>query len=173
MTKFVPHIKPRLLVFYFNFLDAWMVVFGPNQVWSHFGFDLNFEFARGPQVSLPSFFVWRTLAATLLPLPAATCVASHYTTSCHRLLQSLPPHTCMCQRLSGSTAQGRSRHLTACTPRRYNQPPDAAPLPCTHPRQAIECVASPLRSCFTRHFRLNTVCPPTRELTESCLEGGE
>jgi hypothetical protein len=55
MTKFVPYLKPHLLVFYFKILEAWTVVFGPNTVWTKFEFDSNFKFTLGPQVNLPSF----------------------------------------------------------------------------------------------------------------------
>jgi hypothetical protein len=55
MMKFVPELKPRLMVVYFKFLEAWMVVLGWNQVWSSFGFDLNFKFSMAH--SSPSFFL--------------------------------------------------------------------------------------------------------------------
>jgi hypothetical protein len=56
MTKFVPELKPCLMVFCFNFLEAWSVVFGPNQVWNRIGIDLDFfKFSRAH--SSASFFL--------------------------------------------------------------------------------------------------------------------
>jgi hypothetical protein len=74
-------------------------------------------------------------------------------------LPLLPPPT---------AATAAARHLSACAPCRHNRPPHAEPLPCTHPRQAIECVASPSRSCIT-HYRAAPFFSPRASARSSFL----
>jgi hypothetical protein len=147
MIKFVPELKPHLMVVYLKILESWMVVFGLNQVWSSFGYDLNFKFSRAH--SSASFFLslMRTRCSSAAMRAVRCCTASTaaaYYSCCRR----------MCARVSTqvlSTAQDCSHHLSASMPRCRNWPPHTKPLPCTCPHQAIECVASPSRSCFTRY----------------------
>jgi hypothetical protein len=129
-----------------------MVVFRWNQVWGSFGFDLNFEFSRAH--SSASFFL--ILAHARCSSATAACCRAHC-----RLLHSLCCRrmcACVSAQVPG-TAQGPSRHLSTCAPRRRNQPPHAEPLPYTRPRQAIECVASPSRSCSHATVRLRFSLP--------------
>jgi hypothetical protein len=76
MAKFLPDKKPHLLVFYLKFFEAWMVVFGPNQLRSRFVFCLNFKFKSGPHVILLS-----SLSAAHAPLQRSASAAY-----CHCLL---------------------------------------------------------------------------------------
>jgi hypothetical protein len=140
-----------------------MVVFGRNQVWSSFGFDLNFKFSR------VSFSPWRALAVALLLSPAATfavgrCTASTAATCYSRCRRT---RARVSAQVSG-TAQGHSRHLSARAPRHCNWQPHTEPLPYTHLHQAIECVASPSRSCFT-HYRAAPFFSPRASAHSSFL----
>jgi hypothetical protein len=82
MTKFVPELKPRLMVFYFNFLEGWRVVFGPNQVWQRIKFDLEFLNSAGPTVRHSSFSSgsasWLQSAAFLPPPFASAAMLCHH-----------------------------------------------------------------------------------------------
>jgi hypothetical protein len=49
-----------------------MLVFGPNQFWSKFGFDLEFLNSAGPTSQPPIFLLWCALLLLLLAA-AATC----------------------------------------------------------------------------------------------------
>jgi hypothetical protein len=108
--------------------------------------------SAGPTCQPLSFSPQRALTTALLPPLAATRSVGHCTTSaaaafysrCHRTRARVSTQV-------PGVVQGRSRHLSACAPHRHNWPPHAEPLPCTRPCQAIECVASPSRSCFTRY----------------------
>jgi hypothetical protein len=87
MTNFVPDLKTRRLVFYVKQLEAWMVVFGLNQIWSRFGFHMNLNSntptRQPPLFSLSGMCCCSALLPcrlALLPLLAAVAVRS---THCH------------------------------------------------------------------------------------------
>jgi hypothetical protein len=82
MTKFVLELTPRLMVFYLKFLEAWIVVFGPNQVWSRFRFDLEFLNSAGPTHQPPSFSVWRVRCSFAAATARAPFVADAVPTTC-------------------------------------------------------------------------------------------
>jgi hypothetical protein len=91
MTKFVPDLKPCLLVVYLKKLEAWTVPFGPNQVWSIFGFCLNFKFKQAHSSASSLFSFWRTP----LQRPASTPPGAAAAARCHcRPDASLPPLEC-------------------------------------------------------------------------------
>jgi hypothetical protein len=107
---------------------------------------LNFKFSRAH--SSASFF------PSLARARCSSVAATYYRARCRPLHCICCRRHCTRARMSAQvlgTAQGLSRHLSACTPRRRNRPPHADPLPCTRSRQAIEWVASPSRSYFTRY----------------------
>jgi hypothetical protein len=109
MTKFVPELKPRLMVVYFKNFEAWMVVFGWNQVWSSFGFDLNLKFSRAHLSA--SFFLSLALARCS-SVAAACCRVLCRPLHClcyYRPLHPLQPHACACER---SSSGHRGRPLT-------------------------------------------------------------
>jgi hypothetical protein len=72
MTKFVPELKPHLMAVYFKKFEASMEVFGQNQVWSSFEFDLKFSRAH----LSASFFL--SLACTHCSSAAAAYCHVHY-----------------------------------------------------------------------------------------------
>jgi hypothetical protein len=82
MTYFAPKLKPCLLVFYLKIFEACLVVFGPNQVWSSFGFDFNFKFSRA-----------HSSASYFLHLACDACYALLPTTYCRRVTPPLPTST--------------------------------------------------------------------------------
>jgi hypothetical protein len=138
-------------------------VFGGNLIHCRVGFSMNFKFKQArSSASLPSLFgacLLQLCCCSLLPhaLPAA---ARPHVTTCHSCCRCMRAH--VSTQVPGNT-QARSCHLSAYAPSRHNWPQHVVPLPCTCLRQAIECVASPSRSCFTCHFRMHTFCPPTRD----------
>jgi hypothetical protein len=96
MIKFVPELKPHLMVVYLKILESWMVVFGLNQIWSSFGYDLNFKFSRAH--SSASFFLslMRTRCSSAAMRAARCCTASTaaaYYSCCRRLLPRKTAHT--------------------------------------------------------------------------------
>jgi hypothetical protein len=144
MTKFIPDLKPRVLIFYFKIFKAWMTVFGPNQVWSRFGFRLNFKFK------------WARWSASLLSLSGARSLQL----CCRRLLPPIgcralplqcPPPTIGLAGAKHSSGESRSGRIVAVSthhlPRCYRchvralkhlsesrEPPKMTPPPLFHPR---------------------------------------